>query len=465
LFSWGKLRLTEKVESFWQRLLKWPESSPYITVNVGPTRQFCNYSSHELRHWHRGRFESPDVKPDEMAAILYTSGSTGPAKGVVYTHGIFHTQIELLKQIYNIEAGEIDYCTFSLFALFGPALGMTCVVPSMNFSRPATIDGKTAIRHIHQYQITNMFASPAVLSELAYSAHMLDYPDNPAWKRFAIIDNPPAIPRANSIRRVISAGAPASFGILEATKTWIPESTQIFTPYGATEALPVTNIGSDELLETRALTESGHGICVGRPVPGVCVHIVPIRDDEIPVFQAEMALSPGQIGEFVACGPIVTKSYFSRDDATQLAKMHDPKTGDTLHRMGDVGYYDNQGRLWYCGRKSQRVVTENGTLYPDQVEAIFKPALSPRMRTALVGVRIGQRMTPVICFNLISKPSYHLDDPERLQARAQEFEMTKPITVFLPHPGRFPVDPRHNAKINREALAVWAAEQLRKTKS
>src|SRR5207248_1577913 len=110
------------------------------------------------------------------------------------------------------------------------------------------------------------------------------------------------------------------------------------------------------------------------------------RDDVVPVFDAATCLPPGEIGEFVVRGPIVTKSYWKRDDATKLAKLHDPATDETLHRMGDVGYFDQQGRMWYCGRKSQRVVTKHGTLFTEQVEAIFN-STRPFFQTALVGVR------------------------------------------------------------------------------
>jgi acyl-CoA synthetase (AMP-forming)/AMP-acid ligase II len=247
---------------------------------------------------------------------------------------------------------------------------------------------------------------------------------------------------------------------------------QIFTPYGATEALPVANIGSNELLATKELTESGRGTCIGRPVPGMTVHVLPISDDAIPEFRDSMCLPAGQIGEFVVRGPVVTKRYLSAE-ATRFAKIHDPATGETLHRMGDVGYFDEQGRLWFCGRKSQRVVTANGALYTDQVEPIFNSMdlFWRGDRTALVGVKLNDEIVPVVCFErchcrvFFYFPNFDEREQERqeIQECAKRFAMTERITIFLRYDRCFPVDPRHNSKINREKLAVWAAEQFKKS--
>ncbi len=432
-----------------RQLFGWAKSS--ITVNVGRTRFFCDHSLRSVQLAGSTAESSTlhlDVDADDTAAILFTSGSTGIAKGVVYTHGIFAAQVELLKTLYGIEPGEVDLCTFPLFALFGPALGMTCVVPTMNFSRPATINPQLTIDTINKYQATNLFGSPAVIRALSYrNVHL------------------------PTLRRAISAGAPATLDVIERFTKLIHEprpsgsgdsdaplrSRLVFTPYGATEALPVANIASDELLATRHLTETGHGLCIGRPVPGVTVHIIPIDDGPVPVFESSKCLPPGEIGEFVVRGPIVTKSYWKRDNATNLAKMHDPATGEILHRMGDVGYYDEQGRLWFCGRKSQRVVTEHGTLFTDQVEPIFNSHLG---RTALVCVR-GR---PVLCcetgLERSNPPCLWLEHEVMLRNLARKNTLTQHIHDFLGYCGSFPVDPRHNSKINREKLALWAAKQL-----
>jgi acyl-CoA synthetase (AMP-forming)/AMP-acid ligase II len=358
-----------------RRVLRWGRKTIRTTANAGRWRFFCNTSLAHLRKARKshGAYLIPDVARDEPAAILFTSGSTGVAKGAVYTHGNFAAQVDILKATYGIEPGEIDLCTFPLFALFGPALGMTCIIPDMNPTRPAQIDPQKAIAQIRQFGVTNMFGSPAVIRRLTNS------------------------PPLATLRRVISAGAPASASAIEKFVKLLPESAEVFTPYGATEALPVANIGSREILgETQQLTEQGKGVCVGRPVVGMEVHVIHITDQPIPEWDESLRLPQGEVGEFVVRGPVVTRRYYNRPDATKQAKIRDPQSGDILHRMGDVGYLDDRGRLWFCGRKSHRVETPSGTLFTDMVEPIFN-ILPGVFRTALVGVMRGGVTYPVLC--------------------------------------------------------------------
>jgi acyl-CoA synthetase (AMP-forming)/AMP-acid ligase II len=423
-----------------RRLFGWLRGRPLLTVNVGWSRFFCHRSLDELWKWNPGvPWEEGEPSPDETAAILFTSGSTGPAKGAVYTHGIFAAQVEMLKATYGIEPGEVDLCTFPLFALFGPALGMTCVIPDMDASRPATLDPRKAVAQVTQFGVTNLFGSPAVVRRLG--------------------DNGVSLP---TIRRAISAGAPASGPAVERFSKLLPPGVELFTPYGATEALPVANIGSREILEeTRHLTEQGKGVCVGRPVAGMTVHVVRISDDPIPEWDESLLAPPGEVGEFVVRGPVVTTAYHNRPEATKLAKIADRRTGEVLHRMGDVGYVDDRGRLWFCGRKAHRVATPWGTLFTDMVEPVFN-TVPGIYRTALVGVTRDGRTYPVVCVEF-SEPvrSVYLAE-EALIRRAGQFDHTRGIADFLFHPGPFPVDVRHNSKIFREKLAVWADQKLGK---
>ena len=433
-----------------RRLFGWGKGTVRTTVNAGRRRFFCDVSLSRLREAGatRGPFPIPDVAADETAAILFTSGSTGVAKGAVYTHGIFAAQVELLKATYGIEPGEIDLCTFPLFALFGPALGMTCVIPDMDPTRPASIDPRKAVAQIRQFGVTNLFGSPAVVRRLGEHA-------------------PDGCGTLATLRRVISAGAPASAPVIERFAKLLPEGVQVYTPYGATEALPVANIGSREILaETRHLTDQGKGVCVGRPVAGVTVRVIPINDEPIAEWDETTCLPPGEIGEFVVRGPVVTKEYFRRPTATALAKIHDPKTGDVLHRMGDVGYFDDRGRVWFCGRKAHRVVTPRGTLFTDQVEPVFN-TVTDVVRTALVGVTRGGVTYPVVCVEC----TQYDDDSMRgdrggwevildaLRGTAPRYDHTRTIDTFLYHP-ELPMDVRHNSKIFREKLAAWADRKL-----
>lgn len=389
----------------------------------------------------RGENGEPVLAPtnaDETAAILFTSGSTGVAKGAVYTHGIFTAQVELLRRIYGIQPGEIDLPTFPLFGLFGPALGMTAVLPEMDFTRPGRVDPYAILDPIRWQGVSNLFGSPALLRRVAFSTEAKGQ-------------------KLTTLRRVISAGAPVSPEVIRKVVELLPPGVQVHTPYGATEALPVATIGSDEILgETGALTAQGKGVCVGRPVEGMRVRILRISDDPIPTWGDNLELPCGEIGEIAVSGPVVTRSYYNRPQSTALHKIHD---GDHVwHRMGDVGYLDESGRIWFCGRKSHRVVTPTGTYFTIPVEGVFN-AHPQVFRTALVGVKRGDGVEPELCVEVEPGQRPDLATLRReLAALGSKYDHTRTIRRFHVHP-RFPVDIRHNAKIFREKLAVWAASQ------
>ena len=381
---------------------------------------------------------------NETAAILFTSGSTGVPKGVIYTHEIFAAQIEQLRQLYGIQPGEIDLPTFPLFALFGPALGMTEVLPEMDFTRPAQADPVKLIAAIERFRVTNMFGSPALINRLGRhgEAHRVKLP---------------------TLRRAISAGAPVPAKTLARFVAMLPPGAQVFTPYGATECLPVANIGSAEILgETRAQTELGKGVCVGHPVAGLTAKIIRITDEPIAAWSDDLELPRGEIGEITVQAPQASRAYFNREQSTALAKIP-AADGGFLHRMGDLGYRDERGRLWFCGRKTHRVITRAGTMFTIPCEAIFNthPAV---FRSALVGVPRGGDVEPVICVELEADEG-GTDELYELRLRVEllqlggKFPHTRAIQSVLFHPA-FPVDIRHNAKIFREKLAVWAASKL-----
>jgi acyl-CoA synthetase (AMP-forming)/AMP-acid ligase II len=380
-----------------------------------------------------------DTAPDDLAAVLFTSGSTGPAKGAEYLHRHFVAQVEFIRSMYGIEPGEIDLPTFPLFALFDPALGMTTVVPEMDFTRPARVNPTMIAELIADWHVTNVFGSPALLATVSTQG----VADGTRWP---------------TVRRVLSAGAPVPWQVLEAMHQMLPPGAQVFTPYGATESLPVASIGSREVLaETRALTEQGRGVCVGRPPPGVAASVIAITDEPLPTWDRVRELPPGEIGELCVCGPSTTRAYFGRPRATALAKVE--RDGQRWHRMGDVGYFDDAGRLWYCGRKDHRVELPGRTLHTAPVEEIFNTHPSLR-RSALVGVRRAGQIVPVVCLELHANAAVRGKAlAVELRELADRHDVTRGISTFLEHRG-FPVDIRHNAKVGREKLAVWAAGKL-----
>jgi acyl-CoA synthetase (AMP-forming)/AMP-acid ligase II len=424
-----------------RKVLGWVPGVKLVTS--GPKLAWGGLNTKQLRQLGQ-RSSGPvlaDTRPDEMAALLFTSGSTGIPKGVVYRHRHFIAQVEMLQSTFHIQPGEVDLPTFPPFALFDPAMGMTTVVPFMDPTRPAKADPALLVQTIRKFGVTNIFGSPALLNVLG---------------RYTESENI----NLASVRRVISAGAAMPVATVRRLQKTLPADAEVYTPYGATECLPVASVSGTELNdEVEQRTAAGEGTCIGKPVAPNRIRIIPVTDNALESFADTVELPVGITGEIVVNGPTSTDSYWQREEQTRLAKINDSE-GQTWHRMGDAGYFDTQGNLWYCGRKSQRVVNEQGTMFADQVEAIFN--VHPEVaRTALVGIGDADLQTPVLCVELLKNPGKHRRERIRidlLQLGANNLATTG-ISKILFHKA-FPVDIRHNAKIGREKLAVWAAEKL-----
>ncbi|HRN60042.1 MAG TPA: fatty acid CoA ligase family protein [Chiayiivirga sp.] len=427
-------------------VLGWARRSCRINLTVGRRWFWGGHTLDGLIAQSAGEdFTLADTAPDEIAAILFTSGSTGMPKGVVYRHRHFVAQVEMLGQMLGIEPGGVDLPTFPPFALFDPALGITSVIPAMDPTRPAQADPRKLIDAIRRFGVTQMFGSPALLDTLSRygEAHGV---------------------RLATLRRVMSAGAPVPPAVVARMAAMLPEDANIWTPYGATECLPVALIEGRELRATRAATEAGAGTCVGRPVAPNDVRIIRIVDEPIAQWRDELLAAPGDVGEIVVAGPTATDEYFNRPEATAQAKIRETLADGSsriLHRMGDLGWIDEGGRLWFCGRKSQRVEAADGPLYTEQVEPVFNTHTAVR-RSALVGVGEKGAQMPVLCVEL--EPGTAEAARERIEAELLNLGQRHPHTArvqrLLFHPG-FPVDIRHNAKIGREALARWASARMR----
>ena len=410
-------------------------------VTVGRKWFWGGFTLSQIRNKHWEPYPMADTLADEVAAVLFTTGSTGPAKGVCYTHGVFDAQVKNIRAQFNITPGDIDLPTFPLFALFDPALGMTAVIPDMDPTKPARVNPEKIIEAIVNHGVTNMFASPALLNRVG---------------RFG---NEQGI-TLPTLKRVITAGAPITPANVEQFSSILTKNAQIHTGYGATEAMPVSSFGSKDILnETRKLSEQGYGMCVGQPISGIDVRIISITDDPIDRWRDEIMLPNGQIGEIAVQGDQVTRGYFERPEDDLQAKIKD---GDILwHRMGDLGWLDKKGRIWFCGRKNHRVVSENNVFYTIPCEAIFNN--HPRVfRSALVGVGPQEKQRPVICIEL--EPHDSGRKKKALKKELLELSRSSPITSeiksLLFHRA-FPVDIRHNSKIFREKLAVWAEKKLK----
>ena len=388
------------------------------------------------------QFDTIEPASHESAAVLFTSGSTGPAKGVVYEHATFNAQIHAIASCYDIQPGEIDLPTFPLFALFSLAMGMTAIIPDMDPSHPANADPARIIQTIRDFGVTSTFGSPAL------------------WRRVAQYGDKHNA-KLPTLKRILIAGAPVPPGTLESLRRMLPDGADVHTPYGATESLPVSSISGGEVLESCAQrTRTGGGTCVGKPAPGIDLRIIRVTDAPIPDWSDVALVADGEIGEIVVAGDVVTREYFGLPEATTLAKIIEGER--VWHRMGDVGYRDETGRVWFCGRKAHRVITREGTLYSVPCEAVFNEH-SDVLRCALVGVGPVGAKTPVIVIEPEAgrfpsrgkKPAF----VSELMEIARNHAHTRSIGRVLFHRA-LPVDVRHNAKINREALAQWARSRV-----
>lgn len=415
-----------------------------INVVVGPRkRRFgCPSYGDLLQAGADTSIDLPQTSSTDQAAIIFTSGSTGPPKGVSYEHGMFDSQVDLIRDRFGIQPGEVDLPGFPLFALFNIAMQVTTVIPDMDPTRPASVDPVRILEAINNHGVTQAFGSPAL------------------WNTVGRYCQEHGI-RLPTLRRILSAGAPVPNHVLQRMTAALPDSADIFTPYGATECLPVAAIGGRQVLsETAEQTARGAGTCVGTVFEKIQVRIVEVTFDPIADVADATACPPGEIGEIVVKGPVATREYFRRPDGTALAKIQD---GDGFwHRMGDTGYLDEHNRLWFCGRKAHIVYTPIGPLYSVRCEAIFNQH-HEIYRCALVGIGERGNQTPAI----VAEPEPgHFPVAESEVARLQNElldlgtanDLTKSISRILFHRS-LPVDTRHNVKINREALADWASHQ------
>lgn len=414
-------------------------------VTVGRRWFWGGVTLEELVRHAPGACPPASTSPDDPAAIIFTTGSTGPPKGVLYRHGNFDAQADEIRTFYDIRPGEVDLPGFPLFGLFNCAMGVTTVLPDMDPSRPAQVDPGKIVEAIHDWNVTQTFGSPAI------------------WHRVGRYCQERGI-RLASVHRVLSAGAPVPLDVLERMKACIHPDGDVHTPYGATEALPVASIAASEILaRTAGATRRGAGVCVGRRFPSIAWKVIRIRDGPIPTLAEAEELPPGEIGELIVRGPVVTRQYVTRTELNAPAKITDGP--DVWHRMGDVGYLDPEGRFWFCGRLAHRVLTPAGPMYTIPCEAIFNqhPAV---LRSALVGVGKPGQQRPVVVVEPHAESFPHRRrDRARLLDELRQLGKRHPLTASIDHflvRRSLPVDIRHNAKIFRERLAVWAAARLRR---
>ncbi|WP_029288715.1 alpha/beta fold hydrolase [Cellulomonas sp. HZM] len=370
--------------------------------------------------------------PDADAAVLFTSGSTGPAKGVVYTHRGLAAMRDAVATTYGIAADRPFVAAFAPFALLGPALGATSVSPDMDVTAPRTLTAGALAAAVRAVDGSVVFASPAALGGVLATADALT-PD----ERSALA----------GVRTLLSAGAPVPTGLLVAVHELLPAAS-LHTPYGMTEMLPVTDVDLDEVLAAG----DGPGVCVGRPVAGARVAISAL--DAEGEANGLPSTEPGVVGE-VLVGGAHLKDRYDGLWFTHAASVRDVG----WHRTGDVGRLDDAGRLWVEGRLAHVVRTDRGVVTPVLPERLVD-ALPHVVRSAVVGVGPAGTQQLVVVVEPDERRKPGLADATTVAAvRAVLAPLGVPVAAVLVVP-ELPTDLRHNSKIDRTALAAWAQDVL-----
>jgi acyl-coenzyme A synthetase/AMP-(fatty) acid ligase len=370
----------------------------------------------------------PEPTGEDECAVVFTSGATGPAKGVVYRHRQLRAQLQLIRSSYGLTEQDRIVAAFAPFALYGPGLGIGSAVPDMDVTAPGTLTAVSLAEAVAAVDATVVFASPAALRNVLATAGALTAEHRKAlWQ----------------VRLLMSAGAPVPSAMLHQLAAILP-AAHAHTPYGMTEALPVTDISLAQI----DAAGIGEGVCVGAPLPGVDVRVS--RLSELGVADGDLTADAGVVGE-IAVRAAHVKDRYDALWVTEQASSRNPG----WHRTGDVGHLDEQGRLWVEGRLVHVIATGLGVVTPVGVEQRVE-ALEPVHQAAAVGVGpVGTAQVVVVVVGPQQRgalASLELTDAVRAAAAI-------PVAAVLVRDA-LPVDVRHQSKIDRQALSRWATQVL-----
>jgi olefin beta-lactone synthetase len=401
------------------------------------------------------KVETSDKNIDSTCFVAFTSGATGIPKGVQFTHAMCSRQLELFEQELGLTPQTKNFPLLHLFSLFNIALGVTTVLPPIDTSNPLSLDPKLLCTILQDQKIHSSFGSPTLWDKI--STYCI---------RNGIV--------FDSLKRVFIAGAPVTEKVLKKVESIISHDKGIvYTPYGSTECLPVTIISSHDIkMKTPVSADTGEeGINVGKAAYQTKVLVIEPQEGQLQSFKEVTILKPGTIGEIIVSGAQVSTQYLENEEANNLSKICD-ESSTIWHRMGDMGYLDEDGTLYFCGRKAHRVFTTERVYYSIPIERIFNSHERVR-RSALVGINEAMIPTSEI---LVQRPAIVIEPHSQffptttsekekftndLKKLAASHALTANIDVFFFRIS-FPVDTRHNAKIYRDKLADWAMQELKR---
>ncbi|SDQ22516.1 alpha/beta fold hydrolase [Quadrisphaera sp. DSM 44207] len=426
------------------RALRWPGRRTAVgavaggrrTVEaLGAAEHLDDVADRGRRALAAGRQLPPAPAQDAEAAVLFTSGSTGPAKGVVYLHRQLEGVRDVLAATYGVGPSAPFVAAFAPFALFAPSLGATSAVPETDVTKPSTLTAAALADAVAAIGAEIVFASPAALANVVATAAAL----SPAQRQ-----------ELARVRTLLSAGAPVGVDLLLRVREVLPAATAR-TPYGMTEALPVTDVTLDELLAAGP----GDGVLVGRPVPGAEVAIAPLDEEAVP--SGALTDVPEVTGEVAVRAPHVKERYDQLWDV-QRASARDPG----WHRTGDVGHLDVEGRLWVEGRLAHVLTTAGGALTPVGPEQRVQQ-LDAVARAAVVGVGPVGAQQAVVVLEAAGGAGGGAAAPPGLAPLdlldAVRAVAGVPVAAVLVV-DRLPTDVRHRSKVDRTRVAAWAARVL-----
>lgn len=383
----------------------------------------------------------PPVSAPEVALIAFTSGGTGVPKGVLFTQTMVREQLRIFKDVFGLQAPAKDVPLLPIFSLFGLACGVCTVFPPIDTARPLAVNPERIVRIIQDLGVSTSFGSPTLWLKIAEYC---------VRTRTTL----------SSLQRVFMAGASVPKQTLQRVADVMPQG-EVFTPYGATEALPVTLVSGKELcsLKFESARTGEQGTFVGAPVAGVKLKVIEAIDAGIQDLAQVRELPAYEIGEVIVSGGNVSRSYLNRPEANASAKIQDGTSH--WHRLGDVGYLDAQGRLYFCGRKTHVVRMPERNYCSDPVELLFNEHAKVK-RSALVAYSKNGAVEPAVVIEPL--PQFWPESNEskeilrrELQAVAKASPLTQSIEKIFFHPS-FPVDARHNAKIFRDKLGELVSQ-------